>query len=286
MFRILPTVFLILISTSIVNCQRGVKVEKPIYHLTTSLNYYEGLSKYNYFTELSWNDRDLILTFLTPVSGTFVIENETELDFLASYNNVFPTQQLSLGFGFQVTYKKWFHEFTVSRVSYSKTEKVTNYRFDLNNGEPPEEYTGGDDFTIFSFGLRYETGKLFNVQNDKTVNFGIGLLIDQSFHSFDRKEFASNEFGVGGTLYEIEMGLVPRLHFKVDKRLSYEVKLIPSFLIISASSIKTLNPNVDLNRQRLVKENENGDAEFRVGGSIGLKYRINDIESGRRRRGK
>lgn len=259
--------------------QRTRKKGKTIKAITGIQTSYDQ-TEYS-FTPFDWtsDSEDITLTYLTPRSGTFEIEEGEK--YYYTYEGKFIPTSISIGMGFGIKIinaKNNWHEISLTKLSFSKTTTKAQIQIFDDKGEVNSVFTGVTD-NSFSIGLRYQVGRYLG-DPSLVTRFGIAVVLDPVYHQFKRVYYTTNIFPVNSKVINLHLGISPMLNFKISNRVSLTTKLIPQVRIASIEKVRELNPSVPLRNQLgSIKSNFN---YFSMSGAITLEYVMKEPKRRRR----
>ena len=220
--------------------------------ISTSLNYYGAYEPYTFSNSFEYDEEDLILTFLTANSGTFVIENPESYNVERKNENRFPVQSFGLGFSLQVLKgKKEFHEISLSRFSYTKSEHSIDYIFSQGEGQSIIRPFRGYRQRALAFAFRYEYGHYFGEGN---FRFGLSGSLEPSFYFYKRQPTISSECPITATIIGVEIALIPILSFNLSKKVTMDFKVIPNLLMGTFERVREKNPALTIDQQSINRD--------------------------------
>lgn len=230
--------------------QSSKKKKGASVHAATTFNYYSALKPYKFTREYFTKDRDLLLKFLTPNSGTFTIEENDSLFVRRELTSNMPSQLIGVGASLQVKQANGiFHELALTRLSLSKSASFFTLSVFDSLGEEIVFPSQGYDEKMFSFALRYEFGKYFGKNKDAKLRFGLSGGLEPSYFRYKRTPRTSQEYPLEANIITIDLTLIPMLSATLSKKLTLDFKLIPNFLTADFGTLKELNPSFTKRQQ-------------------------------------
>lgn len=255
--------------------QRSRKPKGPTISVSTSINYYPALEPYSSFNNYFVEGDDIILTYLTANSGTFVVEEGDLFYIERTSTNSIPTQLLSLGASVQVkTESLLFHEVSLTKLSVTKTSNEIKYATLDSLGKTRLLFRQGFEHKASAFGLRYELGKYFGKRKSAKVRFGLSAGLEPSLYFYKRTSNSFQEYPVSIKLFTVELSLNPMLSFMLSKKVSLDVKVVPNLLLGDFGGATEDNPNFSNKQKKLSREYRSPDID--VAFSAVLRYNIKE----------
>ncbi|MFK8005827.1 MAG: hypothetical protein AB8H03_05630 [Saprospiraceae bacterium] len=271
---------IILICLGVILFQNGYaqkKTEKSIY-TSSSINYYPALKPYSFINTFEQDQRKLALTFLSSNSGNFVIDTSTQTVKKENINK-FPTQNFNIGMSIRVSKDhSSFHEISLSRFSRSKSSYNDNYVITDTLDKNYYIFIGYEQKS-FILSLRYEYGKMFGYKKNN-FRFGLSGFFEPTFYSYSREVNSSRDFPIKATIFSFSVGVVPSATFKLSKRVSLDLKVIPRILLGEFSNVTTNNPTLSPDDQKT--EREFDFPEVDIAGSIQIRYLLKETKKRRK----
>lgn len=266
MKRLIILVLLLSTVLQLSNAQSKRKSQGPHIYGISTLNYVPPVAPYTVFSNLIAYQDLLMLNFITPNSGTFVIEEGILVDVNRELVNTFPSQLINIGAGIQiVNYGGLFHQISLTKLSISKSSYVNNYSYGMGN-----LIRIGYEQNTAVIAARYEFGRFFGKRKGARAKFGISGAVEPSYYRFKRKPVSTHEYPVAANIFALDIALIPTLSTKLSKRISLDFKFIPNILIADFGKIIENNPTQSSIDQEGIREYNL--PEFNMGGSIQLKY--------------
>ena len=274
------TILLTFVLSSISFSQKDKEDKYNKVYISANINYYSPIDSYSFTSTVDAEHRDVVLSYITSNSGTFEIEDgNTELN----REDVIgiPSQIMSLGLSFQIRNSySIFHEFSLSRFSISNSSLFESYNFQRSNGVLVTRTIGYEQKSAI-FGVRYEFGKYFGRTIKPKVRFGLSAAIEPSHFYYRRIPRATNAYPARASIFSIEAALIPIFSFRLGKKLSLDLKLIPNILILDYGKARIQNPLVFSGNQ-LGTRNYNLP-EINFASSLQLRYLLKEPDKRRRR---
>ncbi len=254
--------------------QGGKKPKGPTIGLSTAVNYYSAMEPYTSFNSYFIRDEDLILTFLTANSGTFIIEEGESLYLERTSTYQIPTQSLGFGASVQIkSYNSLFQEISLTKLFMTKTDTEVEYITLDTLGKEFHFPSRGYENQASSFGLRYELGRYFG-KNDSKFRFGLsgGCEFSAYFYKMTPKSF--QDYPLHAKLFTVELSLNPILSFALSKKISLEFKAIPNFLMGDFGKVEEQNPAFTKRQQKL--DRDYSSPELNMAFSVLMRYNIKE----------
>lgn len=271
---------IVLLCLGILIFQNGVaqkKTEKSIY-TSSSINYYPALKPYSFINTFERDQSNLVLNFLSSNSGEFVIDTSTQTVRKENINK-FPSQSFNIGMSIRVSKDhSSFHEISLSRFSSSKSSYDDNYVVTDSLGRDNYIFIGYQQKS-FILSLRYEYGKMFGYKKNN-FRFGLSGFFEPTFYSYSRKVTSSQDFPIKATIFSFSVGVIPAATFKLSKRVSLDLKIIPRILLGEFSNVTTNNPSLSPDDQKT--EREFDFPEIDIAGSIQVRYLLKETKKKRK----
>jgi hypothetical protein len=261
--------------------QFGKKFKYSSIHIAATLNYYAPFEPYTFFDEYMTDDQDLILTFQTNNSGTFIIEDDP-INVQRTVTFDFPSQILGFGMSLQIlSDKSLFQELSITQFSLFKSNSKIDYQIQNTAGYYKTVLLQGEEQKTTVFGMRYEFGKYFG-NRKSPVKFGLGVGIEPTFYRFKMTPKSSRRFPITAKFTTIEMSAIPMLSFKIAKKVTLDIKIISNFLIADFESVTEDNPTRPKGVNSFAR-NYNLP-EIDLGASLVLRCQIKDAKKRSRQR--
>lgn len=263
--------------------QLSKKLKYSSVYIAPTINYYAPIEPYIFFDEFLTQDENLILTFQTNNSGTFVIEDQELIEVERTFTFDFPSQLIGGGMSIQILNDKFlFHEFSITQFSIFKSKTNTDYKIkDLGDSFRTVLVEGEEQKTTV-FGMRYEFGKYFG--NKKSpVKFGLSAGVESTFYSFKMTPNTIRRFPITAKITTIELSCIPMLSFKIAKKVTLDIKVMSNFLIADSESVRKEDPAIP-------KSVNSGTRtynlpEIDLGASLVLRCQIKEAKKRKRRKG-
>jgi hypothetical protein len=264
----------------VLSAQFGKKFKYSSIHIAASLNYYQPIEPYTFFNEYETQDRDLLLTFQTNNSGTFVIEDEI-IDVKRTFTFDFPSQVLGFGMSLQIlSDKSLFQELSITQLSVFKSNTLVDYQILDTMSDFRTVILQGEEQKTTVFGMRYEFGKYFG--NKKSpVKFGLSAGIEPTFYRFKMIPKGIQRFPITAKITTIEISVMPTLSFKIAKKVTLDFKVISNFLVADIESVRIDDPAIPKGVNNATR-NYNLP-EIDLGASVVLRCQIKDAKKRPRR---
>lgn len=262
--------------------QSSKKRKSASVHAATTINYYSALKPYKFTREYFTKDRDLLLRFLTPNSGTFTIKENDSLFVRRELSSNMPSQLIGVGASVQVKQANGiFHEIALTRLSLSKSASFFTLSVFDSLGKKTTYPSQGYDEKMFSFGLRYEFGKYFGKNKDAKLRFGLSGGLETSYFRYKRTPRTSQENPLEANIITFDLALIPMLSATLSKKLTLDFKLIPNFLTADIGTLKELNPSLTKRQQDAggIRNYKSPDLTWAF--SIQLRYMIKEAKKKR-----
>jgi len=260
--------------------QKSKKLRHKSVHTASLLTYYPVSEPYSFFSQAFLEQDEIILSFLTSNSGTFLLEDNEDISIDVERINVFPSQLFSIGASFQIrNLNSLYQEFTLSKLATSKSSYIENYvladTFGINR-----IFQIGYEQKSAVLSLRYEVGKYFG--NAKApMRFGLAGAIEPTFFSYSREEKSIQDYPIKANITTINIALIPFISFRLNKKLSLDFKLIPNILLADFGEPTINNPTLTLSQQG--SQREYSLPEIKLLGSLQLRYQLKEAEKKKRR---
>jgi hypothetical protein len=278
---IILIVCLSIVSSSLV--AQSKKAQRTV-TVSTTLNYYPSVEPYAIFNFFETTDPALILNFLTPNSGTFVLEEGEALLIERNKTVQTPSQLFGLGMSVQIMEaSRLFHEISLTKFNISKSSIQTIYTH-VDSLDRNIRFLRGYDQRSSAFAFRYELGKYFGKRKSAKVRFGLSGSIEPSLYSYKRTPKVSSEFPLKANIFTIEVAAIPMISAKLNKKLTFDFKVIPNMLIADFGNFSEENPSFTLRQQKEAGQREYKSLDFNVAFSALIRYTIKEPEKKRRRR--
>ncbi len=247
--------------------------------VATTINYYPAIAPYSFFSSFTTSRDDLLLTFLTANSGTFVIEDGQSVFIERESKNDFPTQLVGIGGSVQIKKgNSLFHEISLTKLSFTKSSNIVNYTFLDSLGEV-NLIRSGYKQNVGVFGFRYELGRYFGKRKSAKFRFGISGGIEPSFYFYKRTPLTTREYPVRGKIFTVEVAVIPMVSAKLSKKVSMDFKIIPNVLMADFGSIDEKNPTVPIRQQE--GSREYNLPEINLAFSLVLRYTVKETKKRR-----
>lgn len=274
MHRIIILGFLFFLNIGSLFSQRKDR-SKPSYFITTQISHYPPLAEYSFdfFAEVDYNDIEL--NFITQNSGTFVLE-EGKYSYSRKDFYLFPNPALSLGLSFKCIKNDTYSEITISKISLINSKIHSAIVINSPRIEETLNLIEGFDYQSVAFGLRYEIGRYFKSKENRKTRFGLGFSLENSIYTHNRKQLQSYDYGIKAFVYNLELGLIPKLSFQISKLLSIDLKLVPNLLIFNYFNVKNDDLATVESKRNAKRNPEFESIEFNLGGGVSLRYMIKD----------
>lgn len=256
--------------------------DKYVY-VSSTLNLYPELESYSYFSEVEARQDNLLLNFLTRNSGTFILEELPDRIIDVENINKFPTQIFNIGASFRTEKRNsTFQEFSLNRLSGSKSSYVNNYTFQDSVGRTALFQIGYEQRSFIA-SIRYEYGKMFGSPKSR-VRFGLSGVLEPSFYSYKRTSLSTREFSMKGSILSLHLALAPIVSFKLSRKVYLDLKIIPRFLVADFGNIQVNNPTLTLSQRG--GEREYSLPELDIATTIQVRYMLKEPKKKTRRRSK
>ncbi len=238
---------------------------------STSLNYYSPLKPYSFAKELYIKDDNIILTYLTHYSGTFVIVQGDSILIKSKFDSHMPSQLLGIGCSVQFRESNnRFHEVSLTRLSFSQSDHETTYTGEDSQGNKFYAKSGYNEKT-FVVGLRYELGQYFG--NKKApIRFGLSGSIEPTYFNYKNTPYSSADYPLNAKLLTLDLSLIPMLSFKFSKLVSVDFKFIPNFLVGDVGNLRRGDPLLPPSKQGGTRIYKSPDLTW--ASSVQLRYMI------------
>lgn len=254
------------------------KPEKFIF-ASSSLNYYPELESYSFFETVERNRNQLILSYLTSNSGTFVVDTTT-LVFDRETANKFPTQIFNLGASVQIRKENSsFHEISISRFSSFKSSFTEFYTFFDTMGDS-RSFPVGYKQKSFIMSLRYEYGKMFG-DTKSNLRFGLSGVLEPSIYFYKKEVLDPQNFPIKATIFTLNVAIAPTLSYQLSKKVFLDFKIVPRFLLADFGNVEMNNPTFTLDQRK--GEREYNLPEIDIAGTIQFRYLLKEPKKRRRR---
>jgi len=254
--------------------QRSRKKKGPTIFASSMVNYFPMRESFQFSRAFNSTDRSLVHTYLTADSGTFVVEREMALFIEVVKNLRIPVPSLGYGASLQIVKEsRAFHELSVTRLSYIKSEDHSDITLTNGLDEPDITFSDGYRQKSFAAAFRYELGRYFG-RGHGDVSFGLAGAIEPSYYSFRKEPYGGREYPVYARVFNINVGLVPSIAVKLSDKLSMDFKAFPSVLLVDSYEIVEENPTL-LSRDQ--QGTRIGDVpNFDLGMGLVLRYKIKE----------
>ena len=281
MKRIITLIVLLVIIQTLSSAQSRKKSKERFVYASTSLNFTPPVESYSFFSSFTSNQDLFLLKYLTPTSGTFVIDEDNLTTVDRELITTFPSQLVNMGASIQiVTSDALFHELSLTKLSLAKSSYINKYTFQDSTGDDRVIQLGYEQNTAV-IGIRYELGKYLGKRKKANVKFGISGAIAPCFYRFKRKPVNLSAFPITANIFTLNIALIPMLSAKLSKKLFLEFKIIPNILIADFEKIIEVNPTLSPDKRAGIREYNL--PEINVGGSIQLKYLIKEPKKRKRK---
>ncbi len=237
---------------------------------------YEFVDNFNSIT-----DNELVLSFLTSNSGTFVINEGEIIDVVRRKTIDFPSQVLGAGLGVRVEKESGLiHEFSLTKFSVVSSSFIERYEFSID-GDFRGSSVKGYNQTSGAFAMRYEIGKLFG---DKRNNARFGLTggIAPGYYFSNRTAVSSQDFPIKANIFSMEFSLSPSLSTKIGKKLFLDFKVTSNLFTVNMGAAPyEVNPTKFSGKSEGRLEND--EPVITWSGAIQLRYLIKEPKKRRRK---
>lgn len=263
--------------------QREKKPLGTVINASATFNYYPTTHSFSFSTSYLTYDDDIILTFLTSSSGTFVIEEDDPLLINRENRSDFPSQLLGIGASIQIIEKNsLFHEISLTKLSFAKSSYLVDlsFRDSLNK---LYQIRRGFKQNSSAVGIRYEIGTYFGKNRSAKFRFGLSGGIETSFYSYKRTPLAlsaSSGFPMRAKFFTLDFAIIPMASVKLSKRLALDFKIISNLLVGDFGSVKEENPSQTKRGQEGNRVNDL--PEVSTAFSLLLRYNIKEPKKRRR----
>lgn len=245
-----------------------------------AINYYPVFDTYTESFSGSQTIRELLLTFRTPTSGLFEIEDEVQVQYERYFERELPVPQLGAGFSMQwVSKEEVFHEIALTRLSMSRSNYFHQFSY-LDSTSQPVSLVDGFEQKSFTAAIRYEYGKYFGDPKRSGIRFGISAGIEPTLYAYSFTPYSSSSFPVKARILTVELAVVPMLEARLSKRAFLDFKLIPNILLADFGYLRTENPILTRDQQELTREYD--PPEINLAASVLLRYVIKERKRGKR----
>ncbi len=264
--------------------QRSKWLKKQNVRVATTFNYYPAVDAFTYFSEFSREeDTRLILSYREPNAGTFRVVGSRTTDYETTTTLLSPSQLISIGGSVQFENREGiFQELALTKFAISKSSfRQDIYVFD-DMGNTIDLYFTGTEERMAAFAFRYELGKYFGNPRYDILRFGVAVSMEPSLYTFKRTPYDSGSFPYRGRIFALEASLIPVATFKLSKKVSLDLKIIPNLTIASFGSIKAENPILTEDQKEGFRDFE--PPALNVAYSILLRYQIQEAKRSRRRK--
>jgi hypothetical protein len=252
--------------------------------VSTNFNYTPPLRPYSYQRSYIRDYEDVVLTFLTSNSGTFVLEEGNSYEFAENATYHPPSNLIGLGASFQIWNENGlFQDFSLTQLSFTQSSHSFLLSIVDDQGDVDPTYRLGIDERSGSVGLRYEIGKYFGERRRDYPNFRFGLSagLETSFYAHRTIPHSQPLLPTKGHMFTVDLSLIPVLSFQPTKRLMIDAKVIPNFLIADLGKIEIEDPSLPEQQRRA---NRKYDLPVtNVSASLMVRYVIKEPKRGRRR---
>lgn len=263
--------------------QRKKKSKGKTISLTTSLNFQTKITTYSFAETVRGTTLDdLVLNYVNRNGGTFTIEEGDTITIERMSGGELPTQLFNIGASVQIlTGTDFFHEISLTKLSYSKSSFETIYKYTRSSGEESFNILGYDQRAT-AFAFRYEFGKYLLESYKSKVRFGLSLGIEPSFYFYKRTPRSQNGYPIKANVQTLDLSLVPALSFKLSKKMFLDFKVITNLTVGHFGDAREQNPNVRLDEQKGDKGYEVPDLNMAF--SVLLRYNIKEPKKRGRRK--
>lgn len=254
--------------------------------VSTNFNYHPPFAPYHFFQSSPRTSGDLILTFLTRNSGTFVIEEGDTYEVEEEGTYRIPSNLVGIGASFQIWKDNGlFQDFSLTKLSFTESAQLFSIFAIDDEGERRFVYQEGVDERSASVGLRYEVGKYFGERRRYYPNFRFGLSggVETSFYAYRSisRSILNNPIKQGH-IFTVEVSLIPVLSFQPGKRVLIDFKAIPNFLVADFGNIQLERPDLPISQRNLKRSYD--PPIINVSASLMIRYLIKEPKRGRRSR--
>ncbi len=248
--------------------------------VSTSFNFHEKPDSYLLSREYVREFEDAELTFETPVSGTFIIEEGLNKYKVENIRQL-PHQSFSFGFAFQkINKNNYFHELHFTKSSFMKSNYTDKYIVTDTLGNKAMASYGFVNKNA-SIGMRYEFGK-YMMTSDQKIRAGISTGLIVNFFHENHIPNSPSSFGIRGSSLSLGFSLIPSAQIKITEHVSIEAKAVPILFWGEIGAIRFQNPNIFPTHQRI--NNKSFEPSFKWSGAIMLKYTVRAPNSMDRKR--
>ncbi|MCC6725752.1 MAG: hypothetical protein IT258_14680 [Saprospiraceae bacterium] len=274
------TVLLLLFLPIFALAQSPKKKSKNSILAATNFNFYTPLKSYQFTKEYFRTYDDLILKYITKDAGTFTVEDGDSTIITRTLNRRMPSQLIGLGASLQFrNLKGLFHELSITKLSYYKTDHTLTYTAVDSNGDKKHLAYGFNE-KMLAFAFRYELGKYFGRNKNAALRFGLSGGIEQSFYRFKPRPNNFSDSPLEAKLYTIDLALIPMLSAKVSKYLSLDFKVIPNFLTADFGTLRQEDPSFTVRQQGGFRNYKSPDMTWAF--SIQMRYMIKEAKKRRK----
>ena len=227
------------------HAQKNRKSKYNAIYVSTGLNYFPFSSPYHFSNQTdAFLSKDLDLTFETPNSGTFTIDDGEAVLFAREHTSRFPTQLWSLGVGLQIVQpNSLFHEFSLTKVTSNKSDALIQIEIIDTLGAVRNTSFSGQVDKNTAVAFRYEIGKYFG--HEKTsVKFGLSLAIEPSIYTYKKTPYSIRDFSLKARILNLHVSAIPMLRFALSDKVILECKVVPNWLVAYHTKVAEEFPTI------------------------------------------